>query len=107
MNGIEKREIQLSKKMEERRGFRIVGRVQGVFFRVWTRDLAKELGLRGTVRNRMDGSVEARAEGDPGALRMFESRLWDGPPASVVERVTECPVGDPLPPGPFTILPTE
>jgi acylphosphatase len=33
------------------RGFRIRGRVQGVVFRVWTRDAATEMGLRGTVRN--------------------------------------------------------
>lgn len=97
----------MSEKIVERRGFRIIGRVQGVRFRVWTREVAEELGLRGTVRNRLDGSVEAHAEGDPGAVRVFESRLWEGPPASAVETVIALPVGEPLPPGSFTILPTE
>jgi len=42
------------------------GRVQGVFFRASTKDLADREGVRGWVRNRPDGSVEAVFEG-PGA----------------------------------------
>ena len=38
--------------------FRVRGRVQGVFFRVSTRDVALPLGLSGHAINLQDGSVE-------------------------------------------------
>ena len=38
---------------------RILGRVQGVWFRAWTAEEATRRGLAGWVRNRRDGSVEA------------------------------------------------
>lgn len=39
------------------------GLVQGVGFRYQTQQLATELHLQGTVRNRTDGSVEITAQG--------------------------------------------
>ena len=47
---------------------RITGRVQGVSYRAWTEDAAAELGLRGWVRNRRDGSVEAVFSGSDAAV---------------------------------------
>jgi acylphosphatase len=88
------------------RGYRITGRVQGVFFRAWTREMAEGLGLRGTVRNRLDGSVEAHAAGSGEALGVFEARLREGPPAARVERLEEVDSSEPLPPAPFRVLPT-
>ena len=44
------------------------GRVQGVGFRCFVARGARELGLRGEVRNRADGAVEVVAEGDAAAL---------------------------------------
>jgi acylphosphatase len=46
---------------------RISGRVQGVGYRAWLVDTATRHGLRGWVRNRIDGSVEAMLHG-PGAV---------------------------------------
>lgn len=69
------------------RGFRVTGRVQGVGFRWWTTRQAKELGLRGTVRNCEDGSVELRLAGPDEALSRMEARLHEGPPTARVERV--------------------
>ena len=40
------------------------GRVQGVFFRATTRDKAIALGVKGWVKNCLDGSVEAVFEGE-------------------------------------------
>ena len=42
----------------------ISGRVQGVWFRGWTKQQASSLGLTGWVRNRRDGTVEAIFQGD-------------------------------------------
>lgn len=89
-----------------KRGFRIVGRVQGVYYRAWTPGMANELGLQGTVRNRADGSVEAHVEGSPTAVSAFEVRLWEGPSAASVEGVEAIESLDQLLPGPFQILPT-
>ena len=89
-----------------KRGFRITGRVQGVYYRAWSRGVANELGLRGTVRNRLDGSVEAHVEGSPGAVSAFEEHLREGPSAASVEGVEVLDSLDELPTGPFRILPT-
>ena len=40
------------------------GRVQGVFFRATTRDKAIALGVKGWVKNCLDGCVEAVFEGE-------------------------------------------
>jgi len=90
----------------EQRGFRITGRVQGVYFRVWTRGVGEDLDLRGTVRNRVDGSVETHVVGPPEAVRAFEARLWEGPAAASVDCVEVRESPNQIPPGPFQILPT-
>lgn len=60
------------------------GRVQGVGFRHWTTRNARELGLRGTVRNRADGRVELHVAGSPVDLESLEDRLREGPRAARV-----------------------
>ncbi|MGH8903133.1 MAG: acylphosphatase [Egibacteraceae bacterium] len=47
----------------------VSGQVQGVFFRVTTRDVAERLHLTGWVRNRADGRVEAEFQGAPEAVK--------------------------------------
>lgn len=72
----------------ERLSARITGRVQGVGFRWWVRQLADDLGLSGWVMNGDDErSVELVAEGHPDALTELERLLRIGPPAARVESV--------------------
>lgn len=57
----------------------VSGRVQGVGYRRWTEMQALQLGLKGWVRNRADGAVEAEFEGPAESVdRMVES-LHSGP----------------------------
>jgi acylphosphatase len=69
------------------RRVRISGRVQGVFFRAWTIEQARSLGVRGWVRNRVNGSVELVAFGEPAAVDALIERCRTGPPAAEVEAI--------------------
>lgn len=69
------------------RRLRIHGRVQGVWFRGWAVDVARELGLSGWVRNRHDGSVEILAEGPEEAIEALIERCRQGPSGARVEQV--------------------
>jgi len=70
----------------------VKGRVQGVFFRDWTVETARSLGLAGWVRNRRDGTVEALLSGEPDKVdEMVSRRIPVGPPAAVVTAVVPSP----------------
>lgn len=69
----------------ERLEAKVVGRVQMVFFRDYTRQCARELEIVGEVRNMPDGSVEVIAEGTPEALEALVERLKVGPPDARVD----------------------
>ncbi len=71
------------------------GRVQGVWFRAWTRQEASKLGLRGWVRNRRDGTVEAVVCGENSVVDEMVQRLHVGSPASRVDNVTVSPTDPP------------
>ena len=57
----------------------IVGRVQGVWYRASTKDIAEQLALTGWVRNTDDGNVEAVFEGEEHALEKMISWCYQGP----------------------------
>ena len=63
---------------------RIAGRVQGVGYRAWAVETARRLGLRGWVRNRIDGTVEALVIGDDDAVAAMIEACRDGPFAAQV-----------------------
>lgn len=91
------------KGAEADRAFRVEGRVQGVGFRMWTRDLARGLGLRGWVRNQADGSVEVHAAGDVERVEELRERLHRGPPAARIRSVSETGSASSLPKEGFEI----
>ncbi|MDA0231514.1 MAG: acylphosphatase [Proteobacteria bacterium] len=66
---------------------RITGRVQGVWYRGWNCDEAVQRGLRGWVRNRVDGSVEALFAGPVGSVEQMIKACWQGPPAAEVVKI--------------------
>jgi acylphosphatase len=67
----------------------ITGRVQGVFYRASTREIAISLALKGWVRNLPDGSVEAVFEGSEDNLIQALKWCRQGPPGALVTSVVE------------------
>lgn len=75
---------------------RVTGRVQGVYFRYYTREQALAEGICGWVRNLPDGNVAAWLQGDPGAVERVHSWLHSGSPqAQVIEVKAESRTPDP------------
>jgi acylphosphatase len=85
---------------------RITGKVQGVGYRLWATRTAASLGLRGWVRNRRDGSVEALVTGRPENVAAMVDAAHKGPPGARVAEVTATPEDEDGSVG-FTALPTE
>lgn len=74
--------------MEEiTRRLMIIGRVQGVGFRQSMQRKAGALGVRGWVRNRVDGTVEAIVQGEPDAVAEMMAWARHGPRTADVLRV--------------------
>ncbi|WP_307450399.1 MULTISPECIES: acylphosphatase [Microbacterium] len=63
------------------------GQVQGVGFRFSLRNEAERLGVRGWVRNRRDGAVEALVAGDEAAVDALVAWAHTGPPSAEVTSV--------------------
>ncbi|MGA7865107.1 MAG: acylphosphatase [Stellaceae bacterium] len=70
---------------------RITGQVQGVGYRLWMTRTAASLGLRGWVRNRTDGGVEALVTGPPEAVAAMIEVSRKGPFGAQVTDVTVTP----------------
>lgn len=71
----------------------VSGKVQGVYFRLSTKAVADQLGVKGIARNEPDGTVYLEAEGDDFALDAFLEWCREGPDRAVVENVV-CRAGD-------------
>lgn len=67
---------------------RVIGKVQGVWFRKYTKEAALGFHLKGSVRNDSDGSVFIEAEGKESDLKLFIEWLHNGSPLSRVEKVS-------------------
>ena len=67
------------------RHVRITGRVQGVFFRAWTREQADRLDVVGWIRNCVNGSVEGHLEGPEERVDQLIQLLRRGPSGARVD----------------------
>lgn len=63
----------------------VKGKVQGVFFRASTQEKAKEIGIKGFVRNELNGNVYIEAEGIETQLSEFIAWCKHGPRMAKVE----------------------
>jgi acylphosphatase len=84
---------------------KIEGRVQGVYYRAWTEETARTLGLDGTVCNMADGSVQAVFSGAPETVADMLRRCADGPRDARVTGVRIVQEGGAVAPG-FKVLKT-
>lgn len=65
----------------------IYGRVQGVFYRMTAKKKAKNLGIKGWIKNMSDGSVYLEADGDEESLKEFLNWCKQGPFLAKVEKI--------------------
>ena len=65
----------------------IDGRVQGVFFRAFTREIAHNLALSGWVKNLRDGRVEVVLEGEKKVIQQAIQKYYAGPPGAKVSNI--------------------
>lgn len=65
----------------------ISGRVQGVWFRMETKQAAESYGVTGWVRNRRDGTVEAVFEGTEADVKSALEWCRQGPPLAKVTKI--------------------
>ena len=68
---------------------RITGRVQGVGYRAWALQMAVRLGLRGWVRNRADGTVEAVLAGPASVVEEMIEACRRGPAGAQVDALDQ------------------
>ena len=73
--------------MLSKKHIRVIGRVQGVFFRHFAQKEASKLGLAGSVQNNSNGSVEIKVSGNDKDIYSFINWCHAGSPASKVEQV--------------------
>ena len=66
---------------------KIIGLVQGVFFRQGIKDKAEKLGITGWIRNEPDGSVRIVAEGEEEKLQKLIEWCKKGTELARVKKV--------------------
>lgn len=74
--------------MKQKVVLKITGRVQGVFYRLNTQEKAKELNLKGFVKNENNGTVKIIAEGEKDNLEGLINWCYQGSPKATVREIT-------------------
>ena len=75
--------------MRQLRSIRIHGKVQGVGYRFFATRVARRLGLKGSIQNHRDGSVEAVVEGEAAAIDDWIKELKEGPRYAEVTHIDQ------------------
>jgi acylphosphatase len=65
----------------------VSGRVQGVYFRLFTQNKAKHFNIKGSAKNLPDGRVEIIAEAENMAIEKFIKWCHKGPITARVDHV--------------------
>ena len=76
---------------KEQRLIRIQGKVQGVGYRFFATRVARRLGLKGSIQNLRDGTVEAVVEGEKSAIDEWIEELREGPRYAEVVTIEQEP----------------
>ncbi len=71
----------------ERAKIKVIGDVQGVFYRFSAKIMADNLGITGWAENEPDGSVAMVIEGESEAIKQFVRWAREGSPMAEVEKV--------------------
>ena len=66
---------------------KVYGKVQGVWFRKYALDSARNIGVVGMVKNLADGTVLVNVSGKDENLRKFKELLENGSPNSIVDKI--------------------
>ena len=66
---------------------KVLGEVQGVFFRESARAEARKLSLNGFAQNEVDGSIYLEAEGPDETIKKFIDWCRKGPPQAQVRNI--------------------
>lgn len=74
--------------MQKRLTCQVFGRVQMVMFRDFVTREARSLGINGTIKNNLDGTVSIIAEGDEILLYALLELVGKGPILARVDKVT-------------------
>ena len=73
---------------------KVYGKVQGVGFRFYTQKTAREMAVKGFVKNERDGSVYIEAEAEDNIIKTFIEWVKKGPEWARVDEINvqEMPV---------------
>lgn len=74
---------------KEQRVIRIHGKVQGVGYRFFATRVARRLGLKGSIQNNRDGSVDAVVEGEKNVINEWLEQLREGPRYAEITRIDQ------------------
>jgi acylphosphatase len=74
---------------KEQRVIRIHGKVQGVGYRFFATRVARRLGLKGSIQNNRDGTVDAVVEGEKSVIDEWIEELKEGPRYAEVTHIDQ------------------